>query len=538
MQEVLARLTGRSNELLSYDEVVQKLKLHTRIDRGIQNIPVKAIVGSVGRYTDFTRSFLPRKESDKERWARVKAVMDKPGGTGLPPIEVYMIGEIYFVLDGNHRVSIANQDGVETIEAHVIEVPSKISISPDMQPDEFIIKTEYAEFLEETNITSLRPNINLSVTAPGQYQKLLEHIEVHRYFMGLDFKRDITFLEAVEHWYDTVYLPFIDPIRERGLLRWFPNRTETDLYLWVSQHRAALEEELGWSIRPETAIENLAVITNPKAVDDEIEAGTWRTTKIYPRYNDSLFNDILVPVDAAPENWHALEQAILIAQQESSNLHGLHVTSPDSKTEQANTTDIQTLFQLLCKQKGLNGALAVKSGDISDQICEHALLTDLIVLNVSHPPEPGLHSLGSGLRSIIRRSARPILTVPGKVSPLSHALVAFDGSEKSKEALFIATYLAERWQTSLSVLSIQDSARVTEQTQAYARTYLELHEIQAEFFLKTGSAEVFLEVIKDMNINLMVIGSYSSRTIMQEIVIGSTVNFLLREANCPVLICR
>src|SRR6185369_6992448 len=93
MEEVLARISGKSNELLSYDEVAQKLKLRGRSDAGIQSIPVDAIVGSVGRYTDFTRTFLPRSDKDRERWACVKAAMGS--GEGLPPIEVYKVGEVY-----------------------------------------------------------------------------------------------------------------------------------------------------------------------------------------------------------------------------------------------------------------------------------------------------------------------------------------------------------------------------------------------------------------------------------------------------------
>ena len=146
---MLARLTGQSNELLSYEDVAQKLKLYTRSDKGLQNIPVMAIIGSVGRYTDFTRTFLPRRESDRERWARVKSAMEDPGGAGLLPIEVYQVGEVYFVLDGNHRVSIARQEGFEQIEAHVIEFKSDLLVTADLQPDELIIKAEYVEFLQK-----------------------------------------------------------------------------------------------------------------------------------------------------------------------------------------------------------------------------------------------------------------------------------------------------------------------------------------------------------------------------------------------------
>src|ERR1044071_5982279 len=121
MEEVLARISGKSNELLSYDEVAQKLRLRARSDAGIQSIPIDAIVGSVGRYSDFTRTFLPRSNQDRERWARVKAAFMDPN-QALPPIEVYKVGDLYFVQDGNHRVSIAKQEGFTTIEAHVIEV--------------------------------------------------------------------------------------------------------------------------------------------------------------------------------------------------------------------------------------------------------------------------------------------------------------------------------------------------------------------------------------------------------------------------------
>ena len=121
IQEILARLTGKSTRLLSYEEVAKKLRLRARSERGIQHIPIHAIVGSVGRYTDFTRTFLPRRGGDRERSARVKAAFMEEGA-GLPPIEVYKVGEAYFVIDGNHRVSIARQEGLTAIEARVIEL--------------------------------------------------------------------------------------------------------------------------------------------------------------------------------------------------------------------------------------------------------------------------------------------------------------------------------------------------------------------------------------------------------------------------------
>jgi len=535
LQEVYARLTGKSNELLSYDEVAEKLRLSVRTERGVHEIPVKAIVGSVGRYHEFTRDFLPRKAEDRERWARVKSVVDDPVGLGMPPIDVYKVGEVFFVLDGNHRVSIARQEGFEYIEAHVIEVKTDVPLAPDIQPDDLIIKSEYADFLEETGLATMRPGVDLSVSVPGQYEKLLEHIQVHRYFMGTNLGREISYPEAVGDWYDTVYLETIEPTRERGLLRWFPGRTETDLYLWVSEYRVALENELGWSIRPEAAVTELATKENPDS--DLSDTGSWRAAKMFDRYIDRLFGEILVPITGTVEGWQALEQAILVAKKENAALHGLHIIpahtrlTPDSPEAQ----DIQHRFHQRCQEANLTATLAVEKGNIARQVCERALLTDLVILNVAHPPSPGVSSLHSGLRSIIRRCARPILTVTDQVTQMDRALLAFDGSAKSKEALFVAAYLAEKWKTGLTVLTIEGDAPAV--AQDYARSYLELHEIQADFIVQKGSFQAFLQIMQERQVNLTVMGGYSGNT-MKEVFLGSAVNYMLRNSCCPLLICH
>lgn len=537
LQETLARLRGKSNELLSYEEVARKLKLRSRSDRGIRDIPINAIVGSVGRYTDFTRTFLPRRPEDQDRWARVKAAMNDPVGPGMPPIEVYKVGDAYFVLDGNHRVSIARQDGAEFIEAHVIEIGTDIPVTPDLQPDDLIIKAEYAGFLEKTEIKILFPGADLSVTVPGQYETLLEHIAVHRYFMGLDYRREIPYREAVKHWYETVYTPFIEPIHERGILRWFPGRTETDLYLWVSKHMESLKKELDWSFSPGEAAIDLAKKDNPRVIQKEAEIGQWRRSKLYDRYTDHLFQDILVPVGNTEGAFLALEQSIVIAKKEPSFLRGLHVLPEKAKVNKSGAKSIKERFDRRCKEAGVEGKLAIVEGDAADQICSCALLTDLIVLNVSYPPAPGLSGLGSGLRSIIWRSARPILTVSEKVSPLDRAMLAFDGSPKSKEALFVATYVAEMWKTSLTVMTLTGNGNASASVQDYARTYLELHEREADFITMDGTLDTFLEVSEERGINLFLMGGYSG-TAFKEIIIGSLVNHLLRKFEYPILICR
>ncbi len=113
LQELAAQMTGKSVNLLVYEEVRQRLKAVESAARERRIIPLNAIIGSVGRYTDFNRQFLPLRNEDRERWARVKMVVEDL--QGLPPIEVYQVGEAYFVMDGNHRVSIARQLGAVEI---------------------------------------------------------------------------------------------------------------------------------------------------------------------------------------------------------------------------------------------------------------------------------------------------------------------------------------------------------------------------------------------------------------------------------------
>lgn len=535
LQAVMARLTGKSNELLSYEEVAQKLKLAQGAESGRHDIPLDAIVGSVGRYTDFTRTFLPLLDKDQTRWAEVKAAVESL--PGVPPIDVYKVGEVYFVRDGNHRVSVARQAGATHIEANVIEIRTKVPLTPDIEPDDLIVKAEYADFLERTHLDQIC-NADLSLTVPGQYTRLQEHIEVHRYFMGLELKRDIAESEAAEHWYDNVYLPLVLPIREQGLLRWFPGWTETDLYLWVSEYRHTLEQELGWEIRPEAAVNDLAV--KRSAGEREAAAvGGWRKAKVTDRYTGRLFRDMLVPLNGEEASWQALDQALFIARREVAQVHGLHIVPAEVLKESPEALAIQGIFKHHCEEAGVPGSLAVETGEVARKIYERALLTDVVVLNVAHPPEGGLASLGSGLRAILWRSARPVLAVPGWSTRLDRVLLAYDGSPKSKEALFVTAYLAERWQAALTVVSVSNGSPASAAALDYAYKYLDFHEVPADFVLDSGRpvTEVLSQAIQERDINLLMMGGYSANPV-KEVILGSTVNYALREAHCPVFICQ
>ena len=552
LEQIMARLTGKSADLFSYEEVRQRLKASHLEAQELKEIPLDAIVGSVGRYTDFTRSFLPRQDSDEARWAGVKRAVGSL--RGLPPIKVYQIGETFFVLDGNHRVSVARQIGATHIQAYVTHFHTKVPLSPDDQPDDLILKAEYVDFLEHTHLDELRPEADLRMTLPGRYQALEEHIEVHRYFMGLEREREIPYPEAVAHWYDEVYLPVAQVVRERGILRDFPGRTETDLYLWISEYRAALEGELEREIEPGAAADDMAAQYSPRpgrvvarvgeklldaVTPDQLEAGptpgAWRIA----RREEHLFTDILVPVSGEESGWHALEQAVEVARREGAQLYGLHVLPLETQREGEAAEAVRAEFDRRCEAAGVPGKLALAVGQVPRRICERARWADLVVVNLAYPPpSQPLAKLGSGFRTVIRRCARPVLAVPGAASPLSHALLAYDGSSKAEEALFVATYLAGRWHIPLTVVTVMESGRATPETQVRARTYLETRGIQAVFVQESGTVpEVILQMAETQQSDLIVMGGYGHSPVL-EVVLGSAVDQILRQSRKPVLVCR
>lgn len=529
LQGVLARLTGRSNELFSYEEIARTLKLQGRSDKGIQMIRVDAIIGSVGRYTDFTRTFLPRRADDQQRWAKVKAVAMNPLGEGLQPIEVYKVSEVYFVLDGNHRVSIARQEGWKTIEAHVIEIKSDVPLTPDIQPEELIVKAEYANFLEQTKLGRAVENVDLKLTIAGGYQKLLDEICE----LGCEPDKEGSLEDSALRWYHEIYLPFAEAVQERGMMRWFPNRTITDLYVWTTEHREELERELGWDIRPEAAAEVAVQRRNRRATAEETKIGSWRKARLLNRYTEHLFRDVLVPVGRDPEGWDALEQAIQIAQRETANILALHTV----EAREADVSALRTKFEQICAGQGVKGRLAIEVGEPTQKILERAALTDLVVLKVSYPPSTGIRVLGSHIRTLIARSSRPILAIHEKPSDFRHAVVAFDGGPKAKEALFVAAYLAEQWHTQLTILTGTEDKEQDEAARKFAQNYLEFNELEAQYIDRKYSGPALKAVAEELGADLVLMGGYSG-SILKEMTSGSSVNFMLRESELPILICR
>jgi len=241
-------LSGQRTTLLSYDEIKEKLHVGGPIYRGIKAVRVDQIAGSLNRYHEFDRVFLPASSQLAERWQRVNRAFYEE--VSLPPVVLYKVGQVYFVVDGHHRVSVAREQGQIEIDAEVRECATRVNITADIKPEDLEILESKVHFLERTSLDNLRHDANIKLTIPDGFERMLEHIAVHHYFMGIDLKRDISEQEAIADWYDHVYIPIVEVIRDTGILNEFPGKTEGDLYLWILDHQHYLAEEEGVPLQP------------------------------------------------------------------------------------------------------------------------------------------------------------------------------------------------------------------------------------------------------------------------------------------------
>jgi hypothetical protein len=250
-RSIFSWLQNSSNELLPFDEVVKRMPMRGQHYLGFRQIETAKIIGSVSRYQDFDRAFLPRQTHTRARWESIDRAYFQD--IILPPIEVYKVGDIFFVRDGNHRVSVAQERGQLFMDAYVIEIDIPGTLDETTNLNNLILAHEYAEFLAQTKLDLLVPDASFRFSIPGQYDRLLQHISVHRWYMGEKLGRAIMDDESVLGWYKEVYFPLMKIIQKHQILKEFPQRTETDLYLWIIEHRWYLAEELHRKVSLESA---------------------------------------------------------------------------------------------------------------------------------------------------------------------------------------------------------------------------------------------------------------------------------------------
>ena len=244
-------LDADKDKLLSFNDVKAILKPKNQVYKGMQIVPISLILGSEGRYRDFNRFFLPRSERMRSRWERVDQARIKD--IILPPIQLYEIGGAYFVRDGNHRVSVAKTQGIESIDAEVTSLSTAITITPDMTAEDLrraVIQYEKQIFYRQTGFGKLTKDYDLDFTTAGQYDVIFNHILVHKYYLNQEQSDEIPFASGLTSWYTNIYSPIIKIIEDEWVEINFPGTTKSDLYVWIVKHWDLLKKEFGVDYSP------------------------------------------------------------------------------------------------------------------------------------------------------------------------------------------------------------------------------------------------------------------------------------------------
>jgi hypothetical protein len=234
MSSIFARFRGQNTDLLSFEEVKGLLKPTDESYKGHLTIKIKDIVGSEGRYQDFDRRFLPRSSGTKSRWQRIFIAHERD--INLPPILVYELAGVYFIRDGNHRVSVHRRRGGEYIEAEVTSISTKIDVGPVRNRDELrekVIAYEREQFISALNLMDTFPQTEFRFTTTGRYDDLVVHIACRKQLIEDRRTTRISYEEAARSWYMSVYLPVTKLIRDSGIIAILPDRTEADFYVWL-----------------------------------------------------------------------------------------------------------------------------------------------------------------------------------------------------------------------------------------------------------------------------------------------------------------
>ncbi|MCC7448265.1 MAG: hypothetical protein IT324_12670 [Anaerolineae bacterium] len=251
-------LTGNkdSTHLWNFNEVSQSLRLRNAVYRGVQGIPLNRIVGSVGRYQDFTQAFLPIRDSMGDRWKKIAQLSLDPS-SGLPPIDVYKVGDWYFVKDGNHRVSVARQIEVAYIDAHVWEyLEAMPAAGTDMDMHALLLDAERQNFMEQTGLDKARPNHTIKLSEPGGYTELLYQIHHYQEVLNLIDEDEPVCTDAATAWYDMIYEASVQLIQDSGVMELFPDRTPADFFVWIMRYHQQLEERYGRRVFLQDAARN------------------------------------------------------------------------------------------------------------------------------------------------------------------------------------------------------------------------------------------------------------------------------------------
>ena len=237
----LSRADPSIDAILPFDEVVQALGRVGERVLGVHVISLDSIIGTVDRPRGFDRDFRPTSSKVRTRWERIAAAMRR--GEAIPPISVYRIGEAHFVRDGHHRVSVARELGRDEIEAHVVEVLTRVGADRTLRLADLPHKSHERLFHERVPLPpAARERIRLS--DPWDYGVLAEGVEAWAFRVMQDRGELLDREAAARLWWEEEYVPVLRLIEEADLLG---GGTEADAYLRVSCDRYRLMHTHEWS---------------------------------------------------------------------------------------------------------------------------------------------------------------------------------------------------------------------------------------------------------------------------------------------------
>ncbi|MEU3625041.1 chromosome partitioning protein ParB [Amycolatopsis coloradensis] len=228
------------NIMLPFHEVVDALGFLGERKIGARVIRLDSIVGSVDRGRDFDRRFRPTSGRVRERWERLALATRR--GESIPPIEVYRVGELHFIIDGHHRVSVAHAMGLSTLEAMVTEVRTKLDPSGIRYRGDLIVKDYRRLFLERVPLSG-HSRASVVFTDPWDYARLGEHVEAWGFRLMQDEGHYSDRATLAQRWFDEEFVPVVAMLRQADLIG---ERTDAEAYLWVACERYRLIRTHRW----------------------------------------------------------------------------------------------------------------------------------------------------------------------------------------------------------------------------------------------------------------------------------------------------
>jgi hypothetical protein len=229
------------NLILPFDEVVGALGRRGERELGLAVIDLDSIVGTVDRTREFDRSFRPTSRRLRQRWERVNAAMRR--GEAMPPIDVYRIGELHFVRDGHHRVSVARQLGLEVVEAQVTEILTEVGAEAGTRARDLALKGHQRLFYERAPLP-LAARARIELSDEWRYAELAETVEAWGFRAAQATGERLTREQVAEAWFHDEYLPAVELLRAADLVG---RGTETEAYMRVSGLRYLLLRTHDWS---------------------------------------------------------------------------------------------------------------------------------------------------------------------------------------------------------------------------------------------------------------------------------------------------